>query len=239
MTDDARRVDYLWKKAFYRASTSEDKHAFEEFFKGIVPQVSAQDIWADGDQIPDPPSEIGGLTEYHSDLQLTEDLSVSSHRAHIAAETYGQPSTRLSNWIGERYGAGYLVQLYEDDGLGGLGPRVYARDPIDWVFSDFGVLICLNDPVAAGKVLPFHIRGYRYIGAFGAGTLGAADRHGEFTQPTPSNSWYIFHDLGKKPSVFVRGSNGPIEYQDVDYMDSVIELTITFSDPVSGTAYLN
>ena len=59
-----------------------------------------------------------------------------------------------------------------------------------------------------------------------------------YTQPTPSATWNITHDLGKFPSVSVVDSANTQVYGNVDYIDDN-SLTLTFTGAFSGKAYLN
>jgi len=59
-----------------------------------------------------------------------------------------------------------------------------------------------------------------------------------FTQSIPSDTWSIVHNLGKFCSVEVVSDSNVIKYGNVTYTDSN-KLTITFSAPFSGKAYLN
>ena len=59
-----------------------------------------------------------------------------------------------------------------------------------------------------------------------------------FTQSIPSSTWSITHNLDKFCSVEVVSDSNVVKYGNVTYTDSN-KLTITFSAPFSGKAYLN
>ena len=59
-----------------------------------------------------------------------------------------------------------------------------------------------------------------------------------FTQGIPSATWNITHNLGKFPSVSVVDTSNQLMYGDTEYFNEN-SLTITFSAPFSGKAYLN
>ena len=59
-----------------------------------------------------------------------------------------------------------------------------------------------------------------------------------FNQSIPSTTWTITHNLGKFCSVEVVSASHIIKYGNVTYINSN-SLTITFSAPFSGKAYLN
>lgn len=57
------------------------------------------------------------------------------------------------------------------------------------------------------------------------------------TQGAPSTSWVITHPLGGRPSVTIVDSNRTYVIGDVEY-DSDLQITVRFSAPFSGFAYL-
>jgi hypothetical protein len=59
-----------------------------------------------------------------------------------------------------------------------------------------------------------------------------------FTQASPSALWTIVHNLNRFPSVEVTDSSGRIVEGDEQYVDANT-LTVAFSAPFSGEAYLN
>jgi hypothetical protein len=58
-----------------------------------------------------------------------------------------------------------------------------------------------------------------------------------FTQGSASSTWNITHALGGRPSVTVVDSAGTVVYGEVRY-NSNTSITVTFSSPFSGFAYL-
>lgn len=59
-----------------------------------------------------------------------------------------------------------------------------------------------------------------------------------FNQSTPSDTWVVTHNLGKKPSVTVVDSGDTVVIGTVTY-NTLNQLTITFASAFSGKAYLN
>lgn len=60
----------------------------------------------------------------------------------------------------------------------------------------------------------------------------------EYTQPTPSDTWVITHNLNKRPSVTVLTSAGD-EVEGAVTVNSLNQITITFCAAFSGSAILN
>jgi hypothetical protein len=70
-----------------------------------------------------------------------------------------------------------------------------------------------------------------------AGQTG--DKNFLFTQNNPLATWVVTHNLDKYPSAsVVTGVNDELIYGNVTYQ-STNKLTITFSSPVSGKAFIN
>jgi len=66
----------------------------------------------------------------------------------------------------------------------------------------------------------------------------SCDRHFEYSQGTPLLSWSIIHNLGKYPSVTITDSSGTELECEVIHND-LNSLTLNFSEPFAGNAYLN
>ena len=60
----------------------------------------------------------------------------------------------------------------------------------------------------------------------------------DFTQGVPSTVWNIIHNLDKYPSVTVVNESKEVMIGNITYIDKD-NITITFSAPFSGYAYLN
>lgn len=67
---------------------------------------------------------------------------------------------------------------------------------------------------------------------------GTGDLHFTYVQGVPSTSWSIQHNLGKFPSITVIDSAGTVVTGQYTYND-INNVTLTFSAPFAGTAYLN
>lgn len=64
------------------------------------------------------------------------------------------------------------------------------------------------------------------------------DAHYTYNQNTASAIWVVEHNLGKIPSVEVVDSAGTVVIGDVQH-NSTNKVTITFTAPFSGKAFLN
>lgn len=71
-----------------------------------------------------------------------------------------------------------------------------------------------------------------------AGLVSAADKHFTYEWRTLLTTVTINHNLHKKPSVIVVDTAGTELFCDVAYTDDD-NVTLTFSEPVRGTAYFN
>lgn len=64
------------------------------------------------------------------------------------------------------------------------------------------------------------------------------DKSYEHIQGTFEKAWVITHNLNKKPSVTVVDAEGNNVICDIDYTSNNV-VTLYFSEPAAGTAYLN
>lgn len=77
-----------------------------------------------------------------------------------------------------------------------------------------------------------------YMLADGTTTTSGGDANYVHTQLSPSASWLVTHNLSKFSSVTVVDSANTVVVGDVTF-NSINQLTITFSAPFSGKAYIN
>ena len=76
------------------------------------------------------------------------------------------------------------------------------------------------------------------IGPQGPPGPGGADASYVHDQLAPSDTWVVFHNLGKFPAVMIVDSGGTVIDPDIRY-DNNVQVTISFGSPTSGKAYLN
>jgi hypothetical protein len=97
------------------------------------------------------------------------------------------------------------------------------------LFGNPGAAPALGTGIAIGENLSLSTSGT--LSAVGAQTF-------IFNQGVPAAQWTINHNLGRFPSVSVVDSAGNVVEGDVDFL-SANEITVAFSAPFSGEAYLN
>jgi hypothetical protein len=68
---------------------------------------------------------------------------------------------------------------------------------------------------------------------------GGGDANYVHTQGSPSATWEVQHNLGKKPSVTVVSSSGAVVFGVVEYIDNNNVRLIFESGAFSGQAYFN
>ena len=103
---------------------------------------------------------------------------------------------------------------------------------VDFYNATF-TLITANGEITANKYYGFAA----YPEVSGGG--GGDDKHFTFNSPSPASAvWNVTHNLGKFPSVSITTSAGDAVYADIEYID-INSLTITFSYPTGGKAYMN
>ena len=69
-------------------------------------------------------------------------------------------------------------------------------------------------------------------------SVGKKDAFFEFTQGVPSATWNITHNLGKFPSITVVDTGNTVVIGEYTYINNN-QVTLTFSSPFPGKAYLN
>ena len=175
------KTDLVFKKIKGRRITTVDK-AFYEEFPGALTYLHSTEVWSDTIPVP-APGTTTSVVQYYSDLQMTEDATVSNHRAWLACSTPGDTNTQLKGFVPPRFDQSYTVRVFEDDGAGNLdsSKEVPTAHPTNWFFDyENGVLMFENDPVAAGLTTPFHIRVYRYIGETVQSSTASVDKKHAF-----------------------------------------------------------
>lgn len=80
--------------------------------------------------------------------------------------------------------------------------------------------------------------GFRDVHFGPMGESGGGAQPYEHNQATPSSFWTVTHNLGKRPSVSVFTSANDEVEGDVEHLSNT-QLTIAFSAPFAGVAYLN
>lgn len=60
----------------------------------------------------------------------------------------------------------------------------------------------------------------------------------EHNQTTAATTWNIAHNMGKRPSVTILDGAGDLSFGRIAYTD-LNNITLTFSEAITGTAYLN
>lgn len=148
------------------------------------------------DTIPGtPPGATTSVVEvynYAARLTLIEDTSVAGKMAWFASSESNtvlaqtDEASRLKSWIPDKYGADYLIKLYDSSDV-----QVPYSDASGWYFDyPTGILTFTNATMDTGTVssrAPFKVVGYRYIGNFGVGGPGSGTTN-TLAKWTSSNS---------------------------------------------------
>lgn len=156
------KVDKTWKNSLDKALTSTKKAYYEEAI-GAANILFGDSVWVS--DLPTDPSQAvtQGLAIQYADLTLTEDVTVEKKQGWLACAVVDNLGTRIRNWIPPKFGVGYNIRLYEDNGAGSKGTEIFTADNINWLFDyGNGILFLENQPT--GKTTPFHISGYVYTG---------------------------------------------------------------------------
>ena len=108
-----------------------------------------------------------------------------------------------------------------------------------YISSDYGNIGDIYIDVVTGDFYgPKTVNGWPdepFFTALTTATL-SNERH-VFTQASPRSTWTVTHALGGRPSVTVVDSAGTVVIGEIVY-DSDTQITINFTAPFSGFAYL-
>tara|TARA_R110000744_G_scaffold229911_1_gene348067 strand:- start:345 stop:1049 length:705 start_codon:yes stop_codon:yes gene_type:complete len=155
-----------------------------------------------------------------TEMQLSKTASTGGNVINYLLTLVGRPVilARLDN--PNNFGVYTLDSLVVDSGNANFYNAAFT-------------LITANGEITANKYYGFAV--YPEIGSGGGGD----DKHFTFNSPSPASAvWNVTHNLGKFPSVSITTSAGDAIYADIEYID-INSLTITFSYPTGGKAYMN
>lgn len=116
-----------------------------------------------------------------------------------------------------------------------VGLKVVARDPTKAPNVLTGISGGDTSPVANGDTISTAIS--KLQAQIQAGAAGG-DTSFTWQQSIAASTWNVVHPLAKFPSVTVIDSAGTEVEGDVHYVSNS-QITLTFSAPFSGSAYLN
>jgi len=161
MINNDIKLDILFKQLNERVSSTTTKNFFEEA-RVNKKMIDSQRIATDASLIPSIPSIIPNLIDFY-DGQLTEDNTVSEKKSWYI--------NNKSDFISPAYGTGYEIKLYDNDGSGAKGSRIFPTDPSNWFFFyESGQLTFYGDNSshnASSGSLNYYVEVYQYIGDFG------------------------------------------------------------------------
>jgi hypothetical protein len=151
------KEDRSFKILVSRRTTSSGKAYYEEFGDNTI-NVHLDTVWSQSIS-SDPATAVSqGVAEQKTLFTLTEDNSVGSQQSYYAQVD----GTRLKDWISDKYGDGYKVHLYQNN-----GNEIFPTDVSLWFFDNPTGILTFNASTAS-FTKPFKVSGYRYIGQKGA-----------------------------------------------------------------------
>lgn len=186
MLSDTTKLNRAFKAIFGAAHTEDARLFFQELFPYLL-DILGQDVKTD--PIPLwPGANIDGWTDgiIMSDVRQMTPVPTTNNKVWAVNNTPGNWSTpRRFHYVHPRYDtpfnggtnnlvtSGYVIKLYQDDGMGNPGAQIPPTATPDgspatggWEFEyESGILYWTAVPTAF--TLPFHIEAYRYVGTFG------------------------------------------------------------------------
>jgi len=215
------KEDRSFKTLINRRTSSSGKAWYEEFGDRTI-NIHNEEIWAESiDSIP-AQALIDGVAELRTLFTLTEDTSVGNQQYYYAQES----EVRLKDWISDKYGSNYAIQLFENSGV-----QIFPTNPSQWFFDYQTGILTFNGSTASFSK-PFKVTGYRYIGTKGgAGGGSVAGKEAYEFVDTTANGQHIF-SLSVTPvnsySVRMVPQGGIELFNSIDY--TVAGQTITLLD---------
>jgi hypothetical protein len=158
--------------------TSNTKASYEELGDRTI-NVHMEEVWAQSISSTPAQAISDGVAELRTLFTLTEDTSVANHLCFYANDT----GTRLKDWISDKYGSGYPIHLFQNN-----GSEIFPTDPSTWFFDYPTGILTLNS--ANGLSRPLKITGYRYIGTKGGGGSGSGSTGLQGATGLPGYSGY-------------------------------------------------
>jgi hypothetical protein len=167
-------TDLAYKILVNRQATSSGKQYYEELGDYTI-NVSAAEIWSQNISSTPATAVSQGIAALYTSYVLTEDVSVGSHQCWNAGG--------LENWISPKYGSGYTVHLYQNN-----GSEIFPTDASQWFFNYQTGILTFNSAVPASQ--PLKLTGYRYIGRMGVG--GANNAYSDLPVEATDGSRVLF-----------------------------------------------
>lgn len=119
------------------------------------------------------------------------------------------------------------------------------REGVDWGLvgrllnqSDKPLTDVTDDEVRLDANRVTKADGTELITAADVGNIVASDKSFVYEQVASASTWVISHPLDKFPSIIIVDSAGSVVNGDITY-NSTSQITVTFSSPFGGKAYLN
>ena len=141
------KEDRSFKTLINKRTTSSNKAYYSEIGDNTL-NLSFGEVWTT--PIPSDPSQAvsQGVAELRTLFVMTEDITVPNQQAY-----YAFSGVNLEGWVSDKYGSGYAVHLYQNNGT-----EIFPTDASQWFFDyQTGILTFNGSTAALSK--PFKITG--------------------------------------------------------------------------------
>jgi hypothetical protein len=151
------KEDNSFKILLNKRDTSSTKNFYEEVGDDTF-NIHLDYLWTDSISSTPSTAVSSGVALQYTLFTLTEDVTVAGQACYYAYDS----GNRLENWIGDKYGSAYSIQLYQNNGT-----QIFPTDASQWLFNyQTGILVFNGSTASFSK--PFKISGYRYVGKRGS-----------------------------------------------------------------------
>jgi hypothetical protein len=158
------KEDKNFKALINKEFTSPSRKFYQEIGTDTI-NMHAREVWTQ--TVDSDPSQAvtDGLAKLYTSFSLTADATYPTD-----CYTFVSGGVTQRNFISDKYGSDYEVELYDDDDT-----RIYKTDDIDWIFDYQTGILNIGDSsqvTAQGYNTPFKVTAYQYIGVVLSQSVG-------------------------------------------------------------------
>lgn len=194
---DSEKLDFLWKKTQFGAAKTApavSKFGSNETIPSPT-RVFNSNVWAETDPTSIPATPPSGNTSVvalftgANAIRMTMDTTAPVNRTWLAAATFGDRATLMTDFIPPTFGAGYAARVWIGNPFTGPAARIFPdTNNEEWVFDYVAGVLHFATSVPADRTATvgsgtvsvathgIYIEVYRYIGARGVPTLAQTNK---------------------------------------------------------------
>lgn len=164
---DISKRDKSFKTLINKEFSTPSKAFYEEFGANTI-NMSTQEVWAQSIDSDPATAVAAGVAKEFTLFELSPVAGYTTSIFYVVSGSGFTPGTTIDraavnpdllqrNFISDKYGADYSVQLYDNN-----DNQIFTTDAIDWFFDYQTGILYIQDP--GSFPLPYKISAYQYIG---------------------------------------------------------------------------